>query len=70
MKATLEFNLPEESDEHIRAVHGAQYHAIINDVNEQLRKMEKNGVGTVGIETVRALLWDSVKSHGCSYDFS
>ena len=43
MKATLEFNLPEERDEHIRAVHAADAWALLDDIDQELRRILKYG---------------------------
>ena len=37
MKATLEFNLPDESGEHYAAIHGADYRNVIWELNQWLR---------------------------------
>ena len=38
MKATLEFNLPEDRDEHTLAIKGPAYFHALDDVAEMLRK--------------------------------
>ena len=43
MKATLEFNLPDERDEHIRAVHAADAWALLDDIDQELRRIVKYG---------------------------
>lgn len=43
MKATLEFQLPEERDEHIRAVHAAEAWALLDDIDQELRRIVKYG---------------------------
>jgi hypothetical protein len=43
MKATLEFQLPEERDEHIRAVHAADAWALLDDIDQELRRILKYG---------------------------
>ena len=43
MKATLEFQLPEERDEHIRAVHAADAWALLDDIDQELRRIVKYG---------------------------
>ena len=43
MKAPLEFQLPEERDEHIRAVHNADAWALLDDIDQELRRILKYG---------------------------
>ena len=41
MKATLEFNLPEEAEEHQIAVDGPKWRGVVSDVLEELRTDRK-----------------------------
>jgi hypothetical protein len=41
MKATLEFNLPEESEEHQIAVDGLKWRGVVSDALEELRRDRK-----------------------------
>jgi ribosome-binding protein aMBF1 (putative translation factor) len=41
MKATLEFNLPEESEEYQIAVDGMKWRAVVSDALEVLRRERK-----------------------------
>lgn len=43
MKATLSFNLPEESIEHLAALHGAEWKSIVWELTEQLRRYRHYG---------------------------
>ena len=43
MKATLQFELPDERDEHIRAVHAAAAWACLDDLDNTLRNAVKYG---------------------------
>jgi hypothetical protein len=43
MKATLEFQLPEEREEHIRAVHAVDAWALLDDIDQELRRILKYG---------------------------
>lgn len=43
MKATLEFNLPDERFEHIRAVHASAAWACLDDLDLTLRNAVKYG---------------------------
>jgi hypothetical protein len=41
MKATLEFTLPEESEEHQLAVDGIKWRGVVSDILEELRRERK-----------------------------
>ena len=41
MKATLEFNLPEEADEHRMALDGQKWQFVVTDLLEELRTERK-----------------------------
>jgi hypothetical protein len=43
MKATLSFNLPEESIEHLDALHGYEWKAIVMDLHRIARNSIKHG---------------------------
>jgi hypothetical protein len=43
VKATLEFQLPDEREEHIRAVHAADAWATIDDIDRELHRILKYG---------------------------
>jgi hypothetical protein len=43
MRATLEFNLPEDQDEHSSAVNGAAWRAVVSDMDMRLGKALKYG---------------------------
>jgi hypothetical protein len=43
MKSTLEFNLPEESIEHLDALHGHEWKSIVLDLYHQTRNLRKHG---------------------------
>lgn len=42
MKATLEFNLPEEQEEHRIALNGGLYRSCIEEVREIMRRYRKH----------------------------
>lgn len=42
-KATLEFNLPEETQEHEYACNGQAMYAVLMDIQETLRDARKHG---------------------------
>jgi len=43
VKATLEFQLPDEREEHIRAVHAADAWGTLDDIDQELRRILKYG---------------------------
>ena len=44
MKATLEFNLPDDRNEHLRAVHAGAAWSMIYEIDNRLRNLIKYGV--------------------------
>ena len=55
MKAILEFNLPEEHAEHIRAVHAMDAWAAISEIRNNIRAHNKHG-GTSAKQMVEQIL--------------
>jgi transposase-like protein len=43
MKATIEFNLPDEASEHRAAINGMGYRCALSDIHEQIRQRLKHG---------------------------
>jgi len=43
MRAVLEFNLPEEADEHLTAVRAMDWQMTLWDVDQRLREIVKHG---------------------------
>ncbi len=43
MKATLEFSLPEDKNEHLRAVHAGAAWAALHDIDYMIRNHFKHG---------------------------
>lgn len=41
MKVTLEFNLPEDTDEHNMTMNAGKYHGIIHDILQYVRTLRK-----------------------------
>ncbi|MBM3453522.1 MAG: hypothetical protein FJX80_00060 [Bacteroidetes bacterium] len=44
MKATLEFNLPEDNSEHLRAVNAGAAWSALHDIDTRLRSILKYGL--------------------------
>jgi multidrug efflux pump subunit AcrA (membrane-fusion protein) len=68
MKATLEFNLPEESEEHQLAVHGAQWRAVVSELAEELRRRLKyeslDPKSAEAVESIRTKLFEILEDEG------
>jgi aspartate aminotransferase-like enzyme len=43
MKATLEFNLPEDNNEHLRAIHSGEAWTALYEIDHMLRHILKYG---------------------------
>jgi hypothetical protein len=79
MKATLEFNLPEERLEHICAVKGMDAIIVLDDLLSEIRSFLKHGAGEFGewrteegdthtacaetLEKVRSYIWELRKDN-------
>lgn len=50
MKATLEFQLPEEEQEHLDAINGTKWKVVLMDFDETLRRYIKHGHSFVSVE--------------------
>lgn len=73
MKATLEFNLPEDQDEFNFATRGSNYYIILWDIDQWLRsKMKYDDTLTDGqyeaYEKTREELRDMMTSRGITFD--
>ena len=79
MKATLSFQLPEESHEHEQAVNAYKWVSVVWDIDQFLRGMLKyegsNGVQLSDLKTpadalekVRDLLWENLNERGLKLD--
>lgn len=68
MIATLEFELPQESDEYYYAIHGTDYSLVIWDIDQWLRERIKYDESMSGSEKeiyqeVREKLWETAQYH-------
>lgn len=43
MKATLEFDLPEEESLHLAAINGDKWHCVVSAIDQHLRSIVKYG---------------------------
>ena len=71
MKATLEYNLPEEAAEHLAAIHGAEWRNLVHELDQQLRSWVKYGTATgdpVSVSGVRDYLRELLRDSNLSLD--
>jgi hypothetical protein len=60
MKATLSFNLPEESIEHLDALHGHEWKGVVMRLYNSLRNCRKHGHSYESADDAIDDLFDSV----------
>ena len=60
MKATLSFNLPEESIEHLDALHGHEWKAIVYSLHNGLRNAIKHGHNYKDVESALEDFFNSI----------
>lgn len=67
MKATLEFNLPEEQQEHYDAVNGGTYKHCLTEIDYQLRSWTKYGneftTPEEALLAARDFLWQCIRDN-------
>ena len=68
MKATLEFDLPEEATEHMAAVQGMEWKLLVFNFDQQLRSHIKYGGAPKTIENIRDELREAIADAGLSLD--
>ena len=72
MKATLEFDLPEDNDNYIAAVHGMDYALVCWDMDQKLRGWLKYGHKFIdaeeALEACREQLREIMDSHSVHMD--
>ena len=72
MKATLEFNLPEERGEHLIAVHAMDFALAAFDLDEELRRWLKYGNEFKSVDealdAARQKLHECLRAHEVSTD--
>jgi len=68
MKATLSFELPEESVEHLDALHGWEWKAVVLTLCEQLKLYAKHGHNfqdaDACIDELRTILHAAIEDRG------
>lgn len=69
MKATLEFNLPEEEAEHRLALDGGKWMSVCHELDQWLRSIQKHGnLKTLEVDEIRKRLYEELESAGLSFD--
>ena len=72
MKAKLEFNLPEESNEHRLAIHGQDWALVAWDLEQKLRDYLKYGhkikTADDALAEIRSKLHNLMEEHGVGFD--
>ena len=69
MKAILEFDLPEDSEEHQMYLNAAKYHAVIWEYLATLRTKIKYGDERGSFEEAREILWDLITEDNLGGEF-
>jgi hypothetical protein len=71
MKATLEFDLPEDREEHTNAVNGTAWKCLVFDFDQTLRSWLKHGQPgdkAAGLQAARDSLRETIQEAGLSLD--
>lgn len=69
MKAILEFDLPEEDDEHKLALDGWKWKSACSEFAQWLRSIQKHGdQKTLKVEEVRSRFYEELNSAGLNLD--
>ena len=67
MKARIEFDLPEESEEHRIYINAQKWYSCLWDMEQRLRSYLKYGhkfnTTNEAIESIRNDLWEDLKDH-------
>ena len=67
MKATLEFNLPEDQQEHYDAINGGTYKHCLIEIDHQLRSWAKYGHqfkdADEAVEAAHNFLWQCIRDN-------
>lgn len=61
MKATLEFNLPDEASEHIAAVHALDWKYVIIEIDEYLRSSINYGEHSIEVTQAFQSIHDELR---------
>ena len=67
MKATLEFNLPEEHDEHLNALQGLSWQMVLFEIDQELRstvKYEDSEQDADYAQKIRDIIYEKMNDRG------
>lgn len=70
MKAILEFNLPEESAEHLQALRGGAWEFVLFELDQHLRSIVKHGNDEAEADfaqTIRDHIYETMGAHGLDW---
>jgi hypothetical protein len=67
MKATLQFNLPEEQPEHLAAIHGMDWKLVAWRLNEFLHRCRKDDINA-SVQQISDHLHDTIETLGLSLE--
>ena len=69
MKAILEFELPQDQEDHLTALNGAAWRDVVWDLSQLLRNQAKyTDKESIPIEEIRSELYTIIQAHGLSLD--
>jgi hypothetical protein len=70
MKVTLEFTLPEQTDEYISAMDGAKLSAVVSETLSWLRQKSKyENFETLPVDEVRQKIYELLEEYGVQETF-
>ena len=68
MKATLQFDLPEESQDHLDALNGTTWKVVVYSIDARVRNLQKHGHNLASIEdaleTFRDVIQNEINDKG------
>jgi hypothetical protein len=70
MKATLEFNLPEESDEHLNALQGLSWQMVLFEIDQELRstvKYDDSEQDADYAQKIRDMIYEKMADRGLTW---
>ena len=70
MKATLEFNLPEEHDEHLNALQGLSWQMVLFEIDQELRstvKYEDSEQDADYAQKIRDMIYEKMNERGLTW---
>lgn len=69
MKVTLEFNLPEEGEDHIIAINGWRWRSVVSVMLNRLKqKIKYDDVEMINVEEVRQMIFKIIEEEELFFD--